>query len=701
MTCASCVSLIENESSKIKGINKVSVNFATEKISLDHNQEFNEEAYISFISTLGYRLVDENHTAVSAQSNSLVVACLYIVMGLIFMLLMSENIMRYFNHELINLFQIIVASVMMLYHLNFYLKNIWNFLTKFISNMHTLIGIGLLTNWFYSIFQFSTNHHAHLFVEAIPFILGFTKLGKFFDHLAKTKALASMSSLYKTQIKFANKLVDNKTFPTPVIELKINDVIRIRPGEKIPLNGVVITGNSHTDEALISGESIPVHKAMNDEVHSGSINIEGTLDIKITNEFNESSIAKIIELIEQGGMKKTKLEEISNRMVKFFVPSVLLFALFTFIYWFISMHDLTFAVKHTIGVLVIACPCALGLAAPLGAMISTKKLGGKGILISGADQFEKAQAIDTIIFDKTGTLTMGNPEVVDLLTSDQKRESLSLLYSSCLNSNHPLSKAIVNFLKPENLEIRDPDKFKNVPGEGFISSFNDVEIIVGNEKIFNSHHISISANLISKKVGSVVYVSIGKKHCFTFIVADKLRSTSKELINKLKQMGIEVWMITGDNEASALDMARELEIEKIVFKASPIEKKEKLIELKKRGQKVAMIGDGINDSVALSYSDLSIAMNNGSDIAIATSDVTVSDDHFENLYSFFEISKKTVRIIKENLFLSIVYNAFCIPLAGGFLYNSFKLDLNPSWAALAMGLSSMSVIINSVRLMRE
>ena len=701
MTCASCSGLIERESLKLPGIKSITVSYASESaiVETDSSNEFNQEMFKNLIENLGYRINMGDESVVDHSFTQAIVLLLFgsFLMSVMFI---PIDIMKY--HTYINLFQLIISGAILVYFGKHYFLNLIRFVRFFYSDMHTLIGVGIFSNYFFSLSLFLKNPHGHLYVEAIPFIMGFTKLGQYFEKQAKTKALTSMSSLYKMQIKFCKRIIEknNQIENIPVIDLKLDEVIRILPGEKIPVNGVVVKGDSHLDESLLSGESKPRHISLNDQVIAGAINLEGSIDIKVSTLFNDSLIAGIIQKLEVAEKNKSQIEVLVDRVVRFFVPGILLIAFFTLLAWLTAGQSLSISMKYFIAVCVIACPCALGLAAPMAILIMTRKALTKGIMINGGEVIEIAQKIDTIVFDKTGTLTRGRPEVQSVVLDEQLGMQsdfvFSLIASMTALSSHPLSKSISDYFINKNVKILDPDKFKNLPGLGFEGLISNHKLILGNAKLLEQNNILMPEAKFP--IGSLVFFAIDNHYGGFFVIKDSIKPESFLLLDNLKKLNLEIWMLSGDNQQMAMEVANELKINNVIANVDPLQKTEFIKELKNKGKMVCMVGDGINDSIALKESHLSLAMSNGSDIAISASQVSLLNGDISVIDYFFKLSKQTVNIIRQNLFFSFLYNLLCVPLAAGLLVAPFQLELDPKWASLSMGLSSVSVIINSMRL---
>ena len=573
-------------------------------------------------------------------------------------------------------------------------------MTSGYSSMNTLIGLGIIASYAYSLGLMLISEHAHVYFETIPFIIGFTLLGHFFEDKAKTKARTSMSSLYKMQIKFAAKIVDGVEINTPVIDLKVGDIIRLKPGDKIPLDAEILSGHSHTDESMVTGESSAVGKTIGDRVFAGSLNLEGSLLLVVKKEIHQSFISDVVAYVEKAQLKKAPIQKYADKIVQYFVPTIIIISLLTFCLWmFFNSNDRTYqALSHMISVLLIACPCALGLAVPIAVMITTFEASKSGLLIGGGEVIERASSIDIIVFDKTGTLTEGHPKVKKYSTDMLENDFLRIVGSVTRNSGHPLSRSITHYIEAQGIKLGDPDKFKNIPGLGMESLFEDKKILIGNALLLKQSNIEF---IESNEVGSFVYVAIEDKYAGLFIIADPIKKDASDTVAALIKEGKEVWMLTGDNDKVARATAELLGIKNFKSNVLPVQKASFILGLQDSGKKVAMIGDGINDAPALSSANLSMAMSSGSDVAIEASDVTILEGKIECVSQFFLRSTKTMKVIKENLFLSFFYNLLCIPLAAGLLYPRFQLSLSPMWASLAMGLSSISVILSSLRLKKS
>lgn len=707
MTCASCAQVIEDNSRILKDLESIQVNYVTEKAELKFGPQFDETAFYELMQKIGYRAISANSIEAKEEKGidlTLVKSIVSLMIGALLMGLSMGPLSEYLDHRLNNIIQMVCSSLIIYFFGKPYLKSVLSFLQTRNSNMNTLIGLGISAAYVYSIvlmfMSMSTGEHAHVYFEAIPFVIGFTLLGHFLDEKAKTKARSSLSSLYKMQIKFASKIDGTKEVNTPVIELKAEDIIRLRPGEKVPLDGIVKEGFSHCDESMISGESRAVSKEQGSNVFAGSLNLEGSLQVIVKKEMNQTFISDVVSYVEKAQLKKAPIQKYADKIVHYFVPAIIYFSLFTFFIWFLlNSEERSYqAFSHMIAVLLIACPCALGLAVPMAVMITTAEAAKSGLLIGGGEVIERASDINVIVFDKTGTLTAGKPRVIHFHSNGDSDEFLRISASVASNSNHPLSRSISEFVKDKNIKLSDPDKFKNIPGLGIESQIDEKKVLIGNASFLRQQNIEVQE---SDLVGSHVYIGIDQKLAGFFVIADPVKKEARDTILKLKNAGKEIWMLTGDNVKIAEQIAKDLGIENYKANVLPVDKADFILELKAKGKKVAMIGDGINDAPALASANLSMAMSGGSDVAIAASDISILEGRIECVAFFFSRSKETMKIIKENLFLSFVYNLLCIPLAAGFLHPWLQISLTPMWASLAMGFSSLSVILSSLRLKKS
>ncbi len=705
MTCASCAQIIEGNVKNLPGVENIQVNFATEKAELSFHENFDKNSFDELLNRLGYRAVSPDEIKLNGFEKHFFNKIFYhslisVLIGGVSMALSMGPLSSIFSHATNNWIQFILSTGVLLIFGKPYLMAIITLIKTAHSNMNTLIGLGVGASYLYSVFLMFDSSHGHVYFETIPFIIGFTLFGHFLDEKAKTKARASLSSLYKMQIKFALKIVDGAEVNTPVIELRAGDIIRLKPGDKIPLDGEIIQGSTHTDESMITGESIPLAKNKGDKAFAGSLNLEGSVLLLVQEELHQTYIANIVSFVEKAQLKKAPIQKYADKIVSFFVPAIIAIALLTFsIWWFLNSEQKSYmAFSHMIAVLLIACPCALGLAVPMAVMLGTTEASKSGLLISGGDVIEKANSVNAIIFDKTGTLTTGLPVVSSVITENSDADFLKIVGSVVAYSNHPLSGAISKYIAKKNIKLVDPDTFKNIPGMGMESTVFGKKLLIGKKELLIENGIQVEE---TKLIGSYVYIAIDQKFSGVFVINDPIKKMAKETIAQLLEKGHEIWMLTGDNFLVADKIASELGIKNFKANVLPVDKANFIMDLKKSGKVVAMVGDGINDAPALTSADLGIAMSSGSDVAIEAADVSILEGRIESVGEFFSISHQTMRVIKENLFLSFIYNFLCIPLAAGVFTPWLNISLTPMWASLAMGLSSLSVVLSSLRLKKS
>lgn len=511
------------------------------------------------------------------------------------------------------------------------------------------------------------------------------------------------------QPKTARVKRNEKEVDVPIKDVVVGDEILVRPGERIPVDGVVLEGRSTVDESMISGESKPVRKEPGGEVIGATINRTGSFRFRATRVGKETALAQIIQLVQDAQGSKAPIQRLADVIAGYFVPIVISIAIATFIIWFNFGPEpaLTFSLLNFVAVMIIACPCALGLATPTAVMVGTGKGAENGVLIKGGESLETAHKVNTIVFDKTGTLTKGEPEVVDILTLDSYTEADVLKFAASAEkaSEHPLGEAIVKKAEERDLPLQDPEQFEAIEGRGITAQVYGEDVLVGSTALMKSRNIECNG-LMDKAAETAqegktpVCVAVNGKAAGLLAIADPLKDDSVEAVSKLKKMGLEVAMLTGDNRKTAEAVARKVGIEKVISEVLPQDKVEEIKKLQAEGKKVAMVGDGINDAPALVQADVGIAIGSGTDVAMEASDITLIKENLTGVVSAIELSKKTVRTIKQNLFWAFIYNAIGIPVAAGILYPFFGILLSPIVASAAMAFSSVSVVSNSLRLKR-
>ena len=551
------------------------------------------------------------------------------------------------------------------------------------------------------------HHYSHeLYFESTTVILVLITLGKFLETKAKGKTSQAIEKLIALVPDNARVLRNNIEVEINIDEVKIDDLVIIRPGERIPVDGEIQSGHSSVDESLLTGESLPVEKSVGDFVISGSINKTGAFEFKATKIGEDTTLSKIIQLVEEAQSSKAPIARIADEISRYFVPAVMGISLLTFVIWMILGYGLSFALSAAISVLVISCPCALGLATPTAIMVGTGKGAEKGILFKNGPALEILGKSNTIVFDKTGTLTIGAPSITDIILFDPELDQNELLRLTATlekKSEHPLSEAIVSEADARQLPLDEVTRFESLSGLGIQGQIADKEILIGNIKLMEQNEISVEHIMddylqLSDSGKTPLLIGWGQSVKGIIGVADTIKENSSLAVSQLKAMGIQVYMLTGDNERTARAIGHMVNIDNVVANVLPDEKSSMIKQLQSQGHQVIMVGDGINDAPALAQSDVGIAIGNGTDIAIESADVILMQNDLMNIVAAIQLSKATLRNIKQNLFWAFIYNVIGIPLAAGVLYIPFALKLNPMFAAGAMSLSSVSVVLNALSL---
>ena len=588
------------------------------------------------------------------------------------------------------------------------------------ADMNTLISVGTLSAFIYSIaatffpILFTrTGLEPHVFFDTAAIIITLILLGKFFEIRAKGRASSAIKKLMQLEAKTARVIVDGKEVETDIDEVKVGDIILVRPGEKIPVDGIITQGSSAIDESMVTGESIPVDKKKTDRVTGATLNISGSFKFRTAKVGRDTVLGQIIRLVEEAQGSKAPIQRLVDTVASYFVPIVIGIAIITFIVWIIfgPKPSITLALVNFISVLIIACPCALGLATPTAIMVGTGKGAENGILIKDAASLELTHRLNTIVFDKTGTLTKGEPVVVDIIIKGKssiysKEELLRLSASSELYSEHPLGKAMVKKAQQLKLELIEPKNFKSITGRGISAEVDGKKILKGNLALMKENNIALDGFLeekaleLSNEGKTPIFISADSKPLGIIAVADALKDNTKEYLNNLRKLGLEVVMLTGDNKNTANAIAKKAGIERILSEILPENKAEEIKRIQSKGKLVAMVGDGINDAPALVQADVGIAIGTGTDIAIESSSITLIRGDIKGVLKSIILSRNTIRVIKQNLFWAFSYNSILIPVAAGVLFPSFGILISPIFAAAAMAISSISVVSNSLRLRR-
>ncbi|MCW4033555.1 MAG: heavy metal translocating P-type ATPase [Candidatus Bathyarchaeota archaeon] len=590
-------------------------------------------------------------------------------------------------------------------------KGAFEALKKKTANMDTLIAIGTSAAWIYStIVTFIPGifHTKEVYFDTAALIITLILVGKLLEDIAKGKASEAVRKLMDLQPTMAKVIRDGNEVELPVEKVQKDDIVIVRSGEKIPVDGIIIEGHASIDEKMVTGESLPVEKDIGSEVIGATINKEGLIKIKATKLGQDSTLAKIIRLVEEAQQSSAPSQRLADRVSAYFVPAVILIAIVSSLLWFlIGSKSFTFVLTIFIAVLIVACPCALGIATPTAIMVGTGKGAENGLLIKGGENLEKARRLTTIVFDKTGTLTKGEPSITDVMALEGFSEEDVLEYAAGIEkgSEHPLGQAIVKGAKERDAKIPDLESFKVIPGHGVMGKINGKDILVGNRKLLREKGVSIDGIenkiiALEKNGKTSMILSIDGKAAGIIAVADTLKEFSIDAIRQLQKMGLEVIMLTGDNKRTADAIAKKIGISRVIAEVLPGEKVNQIKELQNERKIVGMVGDGINDAPALAQADVGIAIGSGSDIAMESGGIVLIKDDLRDVVASIQLSHKTVSKIKQNLFWAFFYNIALIPVGAGILYPFFGILLNPIFAAAAMALSSISVVTNSLLLRR-
>ncbi|WP_298975075.1 heavy metal translocating P-type ATPase [uncultured Fusobacterium sp.] len=741
ISCQACVAKIERKLSKTNGVDKALVNISNNMADIEYDEkEIKASEIIKIIEKLGYTpkrredlkdkeeaLRAEKKLKLELTKSKIVIVLsfvlMYISMGSMLNLALPNIIEPTINIRNYVIAQFILTVIVMLIAKRFYRVG-FRQLYMLSPNMDSLVAVGTTSAFIYSLYIsyriFIENDNLHLvhslYYESAATIIAFIMLGKYLETLSKGKASAAIKKLVNFQAKKANIIRNSEIVEIDINEVSKGDIVFIKPGEKIPVDGTIIEGHSTIDEAMITGESIPVEKVENDKVYSGSINKDGVLKVIVNATEGETLISKIAKLVEDAQMTKAPIARLADKVSLIFVPTVIFIAISTALLWWflikyniisVSQNHFEFVLTIFISILIIACPCSLGLATPTAIMVGTGKGAELGILIKSGEALEKLNEIDTIVFDKTGTLTEGSPKVIDIVSLDNdlsKDEILKIAASMEVSSEHPLGKAVYDEAKEKKVELYEIKNFLSISGRGVMGEIEEKKYLLGNKKLLLDNGIN---DLHEEEIhryelqGKTTILLADEEKLIAFItLADIVRNESIELIKKLKKENIKTYMLTGDNERTAKVIAKKLDIDDVIAEVSPEDKYKKVKDLQEQKKKVLMVGDGVNDSPALAQADVGMAIGSGTDIAIESADIVLMAKDIETILTAIRLSKATIKNIKENLFWAFFYNSCGIPIAGGLLYLFTGHLLNPMIAGLAMGLSSVSVVTNALRLKR-
>ncbi|HYE59869.1 MAG TPA: heavy metal translocating P-type ATPase [Candidatus Kapabacteria bacterium] len=743
MHCASCANIIQRKIKKIEGVSSVEVNYGTEtaKVAFD-NAKTNPRHLSKAIEPLGYTLVTEQaedhsrHAGMnqSKQDKQMEIANFrkkvlsLIPLAIISVCTMSWDIAAQFGivpemltvwkefvHHLLPIF----ATYALFVAGTPYLLGVYRFLRYGKANMDTLIGIGTLTAFLYS-FVISAFEEAlrpflnteHTYYDVTIVVIAFITLGKYLEARSKLKTGDAIEKLLNLQAKTALAIRDGQEVEVSIDTVHHGETLIVKPGTKVPVDGVILEGSSFVDEAMVTGEPIPAEKNVGDSVIAGTINTTGTFTFKVTKVGTETLLSSIIRMVEEAQGTKAPIQALADRISGIFVPIVIVLAFVALGVWLLLgtgvfgfSQALSYGLTSFVGILVIACPCALGLATPTAIIVGVGKGANEGILVKDAATLEKLHKVTTVVVDKTGTITKGKPELVSLkqMADTTEETVVSILASLESRSEHPIAQAIVSHAKEQGVDILQAEKFESIKGKGVMGILDGVEYFAGNVKLVEDLHLSFNKKEIEQDTAqgkTPIILATKEKVLGVAMVADAVKLEAKEAVQKLHALGMKVLMVTGDDRNTARFIAKEVGIDEVVAEVLPQDKLTKIQELQKKGEVVAMAGDGVNDAPALAQADVGIAMATGTDVAIESAGITLLHGDISKLVKAIHLSKLTMRGIKQNLFWAFIYNIIGIPLAAGAFYPVFGWLLNPVFAGAAMAFSSVSVVFNSLRIKR-
>ena len=740
MTCSACSSAVNRAVIKIEGINYANVNLMTNSMTVDYDENRAScDDIVKSVTAIGYGItVNDNKKSTDKTGDTTdkiwddrlkdmalrlkisipaAILLMYVSMGNMLMLPLPAFLIGEKNAVSFAFIQFLLALPVIFINMAYY-KRGFKSLFYGAPNMDSLIAVGSTSAVIYGIFAIFKmsmllglqdflkiqKYHHNLYFESAVMILTLITLGKYFETKSKKKTYTAISSLIKLRPNMTHLITGEKIEDVDIDEIKIGDILQVRLGESVPLDGIIVSGVTVIDESAITGESIPVEKGAGDSVIGATINKGAVFTLKVTSTGSDTVLSKIIELVKNANATKAPIESIADKISSYFVPAVISIAVITFAVWKMTGATTEFALNFAISVLVISCPCALGLATPVAIMVGTGQGAKNGLLFKSAESLETMHLIDTVVFDKTGTVTQGTPMVTDIILSDRYLEDDFLKMATSLeqNSQQPLAKAIVSYgiSKVEPVAVSG---FSEIIGRGVKGIVDEKSVIAGNLKFMTDNNIvADNFNKYTEKLSdegkTPVFFAIDGLLSAIIGISDIPKNTSALAIEKLKSLGINTIMLTGDNMRTAKNISEQLKLDDFISDVMPDQKDEEIARLRNEGRKVAMVGDGINDSVALSRADVGIAVGSGSDVAIDSADIILMKSDLQDVVTTIRLSRLTIKNIKENLFWAFFYNIICIPLAAGVLYEPFGISLNPMIASVAMGLSSIFVVSNALRL---
>jgi Cu+-exporting ATPase len=730
MTCASCVNKVEKALNSVKGVVQAGVNFATERASVEYiPEEVSIRNLKKVIEATGYQVLEVKEEDIVEKERLAREAELYrlklkFILGAIFLapILLLMYGASFFEKWIglskeVNFFlQFLLATPVQFWAgWQFYI-GFWKATKHKTSDMNTLIAVGTSAAYLYSLIVTFAPHWImvkglmmDVYFDTSAAIIVLILVGRFLEARAKGKTSEAIKKLIGLQPKTARVVRNGSEVDIPVEEVSIGDIVVVRPGEKIPVDGIVRESTSSVDESMVTGESLPVEKKSGDSVIGAAINKTGTFKFEATKVGEDTVLSQIVRLVQEAQGSKPPIARMVDVIASYFVPVVISIAIVTFIVWyFFGPHPaLTYAFLNFVAVLIIACPCALGLATPTSIMVGTGKGAENGILIRGAEALETAHQLNTIVLDKTGTLTKGEPSVTDIIESEgfNRREILGLAASAEKGSEHPLGEAIVKKAREEGVDLLETKDFQAIAGHGIEATVDSKRVLLGNLRLMEEKEISLNglfnkAERLSNEGKTPMFLAVEKQSAGIIAVADTLKENSKEAVKAFHRMGLEVVMLTGDNQRTARAIANQIGVDRVLAEVLPEMKAEEVKRLQSEGRKVGMVGDGINDAPALAQANVGIAIGTGTDVAMESSDITLIGGDLRGIVTAIALSKATIRNIKQNLFWAFAYNTVLIPVAAGVLFPFFGILLNPIFAAGAMAISSVTVVSNALRLRR-
>ncbi len=722
MTCSACSNGLEKYLLKQDGIINASVNLVMSNALIEYDEsKLNQKNIEEFVKKAGFKslgLYTDIKTKNNAKNNK-ILFIIFLILAIVLMYVSMGHMVGLPTFEFLNMHThpisyalalLILTIPFIIYGFDIIKSGFKNLIHR-APNMDTLVAIGVLSSLLYSIYNMymlirgDSSYVEHLYFESAAIVIFFIKLGRYIDGVSKDKTKEAIQKLVQITPKDATIKVEGKEKRVTIDEINKGDIVISKPGERISVDGEIIVGKTHLDESFITGESKPIVRTIGDKVIAGSINYDGYIEYKAERIGRDSTISEIVKLVIEATNTKAPIAKIADKVSGYFVPAVIVIAFITFLVYLILGLGFASAINTFVTILVVACPCSLGLATPLAIVISEGVCATNGILVKKSETLENASKINTIVFDKTGTLTYGTLKIAEILNYSNlsNNELIQLAGSLEAKSTHPISKAFIEYLETNKIELLDVEKFEDISGYGITGIINDNTILVGNSKLLDKNNIENNykeqEGILAEKGNSIIYIVKNSEILGIIGVNDIIRENAKEIVSTLKHSNIDVIMLTGDNEKTAKSIADILEIKNVIANVTPSEKTKIIKDLKEEGKIVMMCGDGINDSPALALSDIGVSVNSGTDIARDSSDVILTKNDLSSIINLINISKKTIKNIRQNLFWAFFYNTLMIPIAIGVL-SPFGIAINPMIASLAMVLSSFTVILNALRLKR-